>query len=113
MRSSQPKDGVVLPWLLSSYAHAAQTVKYQHVRMQVYRRVADIPGEAVDIVCVFRRSQDLPQHAQDIIAAKPRVVWLQTGISNPEVEGQMVAAGIDVVVSRCLMVDRRAASSLL
>ncbi|KAK9792231.1 hypothetical protein WJX73_001170 [Symbiochloris irregularis] len=78
---------------------------------KVYRKLIDIPGGPVDVVDVFRRPQDLPQHTEDIIAAKPRVVWLQTGISNSEVEGQLVAAGIDVVVDRCLMVDRRTALS--
>lgn len=64
--------------------------------------------EPVDILDVFRRSDDLPAHLDDMLSLKPSCVWLQSGISNPEVERQLADAGIDVVVSRCLMVDRRA-----
>ena len=49
----------------------------------VYRKLADIPG-GVDMVNVFRRSQDVPPHVDDILAAKPKVVWMQSGIRNEE-----------------------------
>ncbi len=73
---------------------------------QVYRRVADVPGP-IDIVDVFRRSADVAQHVADLIAAKPKVVWLQSGIRNDEVAQQLSDAGIDVVQDRCLMVEHR------
>lgn len=62
----------------------------------------------VDILDVFRRPEDLHQHLDDIIALKPAVVWLQSGISEPGFEKSVSEAGIDVVVSRCLKVDRAA-----
>lgn len=64
--------------------------------------------EPVDILNVFRRPQDLPAHLDDMLALRPGCVWLQSGISSPEVERKLSEAGIPVVVSRCLMVDRRA-----
>ena len=70
----------------------------------MYRRLSDIPG-TIDIVEVFRRPADLAAHVPDILAAKPRAVWLQTGIRNDEVAAQLTAAGIVVVQDRCLMVD--------
>ena len=63
---------------------------------------------AVDIVCVFRRSEDVPAHLDDLIALGPPVVWLQSGIRNEQVADALVAAGIDVVQSECLMVRRMA-----
>jgi predicted CoA-binding protein len=76
----------------------------------VVRELASIK-RPVDIVDVFRRPADLPAHVPDILGMDPRpaVVWLQSGISNPEVEQQLSEAGIKVVVSRCLKVDRAAA----
>ncbi|KAL4423066.1 hypothetical protein ABPG77_005871 [Micractinium sp. CCAP 211/92] len=67
--------------------------------------------QQVDILDIFRRPQDLPQHLDDILAMDPRpaCVWLQSGISHPEFEQQLAQAGIDVVPSRCLKVDRAAA----
>ncbi|WP_438022674.1 CoA-binding protein [Sorangium sp. So ce233] len=73
---------------------------------QVYRRVADVPGP-IDIVDVFRRSQDVTGHLDDLLAARPRAVWLQSGIQNDPVAERLVEAGILVVQSRCLMVDHR------
>jgi predicted CoA-binding protein len=72
----------------------------------VYRKVADIPGE-VDMVNVFRRSQDVPPHVDDILAKKPKSVWMQLGIRNDEAAERFARAGIKVVQNRCLMVDHR------
>ena len=73
---------------------------------QVYRKVADIPGR-VDVVNVFRRSADLMPHLDDLVAARPRVVWMQTGIRNDDFAARLLAAGIDVVQDECLMVEHR------
>jgi len=72
----------------------------------VYRRLADIPGD-IDLVDVFRRAKDLEAHVDDILAKHPCAVWFQLGIRNDAVAGRLAAAGIDVVQSRCLMVDHR------
>lgn len=74
----------------------------------VYRRVADVPGE-VDMVNVFRRGPDVLAHVDDIIAKKPKVVWMQLGISNAEAAERLARAGIDVVQDRCLMVEMQRA----
>jgi uncharacterized protein len=72
----------------------------------VYRKVADIPG-GVDMVNVFRRGQDVPPHVDDILAAKPKVVWMQSGIRNEEAARRLAEAGILVVQDRCAMVEHR------
>jgi predicted CoA-binding protein len=72
----------------------------------VYRRLIDVPGH-LDLVNVFRRSQDVAAHLQDILEKQPKAVWMQLGIRDDEVAKQLVAAGIDVVMDRCLMVDHR------
>jgi predicted CoA-binding protein len=74
---------------------------------KVYRKLADVPG-SVDMVNVFRRSEDVPPHLEDILAAKPKSVWLQSGIRNDHVAEQLARAGIKVVQDRCLMVEHRA-----
>ncbi|KAI7845076.1 hypothetical protein COHA_001441 [Chlorella ohadii] len=67
--------------------------------------------QPVDILDVFRRPQDLAGHLEDILAMEPRpdCVWLQSGISDPDFEQKLADAGIKVVPSRCLKVDRAAA----
>lgn len=75
---------------------------------QVYRRVADVPGE-IDILDVFRKPSDIPQHLDDILAAAPKAVWLQSGITHTQVEETLARAGIKVVSDRCLKVDHQQA----
>jgi predicted CoA-binding protein len=72
----------------------------------VYRSVAAIP-EPVDLVVVFRRSRDVPPHVDDLIAARPKAVWMQSGIWNDEAAQRLAEAGIEVVQDRCAMVEHR------
>ncbi|MDB4932266.1 MAG: CoA-binding domain protein [Myxococcaceae bacterium] len=72
----------------------------------VFRTVAAIPG-GVELVDVFRRPDDLTAHLDDLLAAKPRAVWLQSGIRHAAFCDALRAAGIDVVQDRCLMVEHR------
>ncbi|HEX2092356.1 MAG TPA: CoA-binding protein [Longimicrobiaceae bacterium] len=73
---------------------------------KVYRTLAEVPGE-IDIVNVFRRSQDVPPHVDDILQARPRAVWMQSGIRNDEAARRLAEAGIKVVQDRCAMVEHR------
>ncbi|GMU60821.1 MAG: CoA-binding protein [Myxococcaceae bacterium] len=72
----------------------------------VFRKVVDVPG-VVDLVNVFRRPQDIPPHVDDLIAKRPKAVWFQLGIRNDEAAKRLLAAGIDVVQDRCLLVDHK------
>lgn len=74
----------------------------------VYRRVADVPGH-LDLVDVFRRGADVAAHVDDLVAARPDVVWLQSGIRDDRAAEALARAGIRVVQDRCLMVDHRRA----
>jgi predicted CoA-binding protein len=59
-----------------------------------------------DIYDVFRKPEDIPAVADSILAVpkekRARVVWLQTGITHPESEARLEAAGFEVVSDRCL-----------
>ncbi|MEK7371855.1 MAG: CoA-binding protein [candidate division NC10 bacterium] len=72
----------------------------------VFRTLAAIPGP-VDMVNVFRRPRDIPPHLPDILAARPKVVWLQLGITHAEAAETLARAGIQVVQDRCLLVEHQ------
>jgi predicted CoA-binding protein len=78
----------------------------QILRRPVFRRLVDIPGE-IDLVDVFRRPKDLAAHLDDLLAKRPGAVWLQEGIRDDAFAETLLAAGIDVVQDRCLMVEHR------
>jgi predicted CoA-binding protein len=71
---------------------------------EVYRRVQDVPG-GVDLVDVFRRSEELPNVVLDAIAGKAPAVWFQIGCVHEDAARRARAAGITVVMDRCVMVD--------
>jgi uncharacterized protein len=72
---------------------------------KAYARIAEVPEKA-DIVNVFRRTEVIGALADEILALdlshRPGAVWLQSGIVHQEVAKHLVAAGIDVVMDRCL-----------
>ena len=71
---------------------------------KTYASLADI-AEQIDIVDVFRKSEDCPATLDKAIAAGAKSIWLQLGISNDEVAERGVAAGLQVVMDRCIKVD--------
>ena len=74
--------------------------------LKCYARLEDVPG-AIDLVDVFRRSQYCAGVVRSAVEAGARGVWLQSGIRNPEARQLALAAGIDYVEDRCLMVEHR------
>jgi len=71
---------------------------------KVYRRVQDIPG-GVDLVDVFRRSEELPAVTEDALAAGAPALWFQLDCVSEQAAARARAAGAEVVMDRCIMVD--------
>ncbi|MEA1947650.1 MAG: CoA-binding protein [Thermodesulfobacteriota bacterium] len=71
---------------------------------KAYRFIDDIK-EPVDIVNVFRNSAQIVPHAHEAIRLKPKVFWMQLNIENREASDLLTAAGIDVVMDRCIKVE--------
>jgi predicted CoA-binding protein len=61
----------------------------------------------IDIVDVFRPSDQVKPVVDDAIKIKPKVIWLQEGIHDPEAESLAKKAGIDIVFNRCMLAEHR------
>lgn len=70
----------------------------------VYPSLADLPV-VPDLVDVFRRREHLPGVLQDTIAVGAKVLWLQLGLWDEQVARDGEAAGLTVVMDRCVKVD--------
>jgi predicted CoA-binding protein len=70
----------------------------------VYPSLADLPV-VPDLVDVFRRHEFLPGVLQDAIDVGAKTLWLQQGLWHEQVARDGEAAGMQVVMDRCLKVD--------
>jgi predicted CoA-binding protein len=70
----------------------------------VYPSLADLPVTP-DLVDVFRRTEDLPAVAAEAVDVGARVFWAQLGLWSDEAAALAVAAGLDVVMNRCLKIE--------
>lgn len=70
----------------------------------VYADLASV-SEPIDIVNVFRRSEFLPAVVEEAIAAGAKAIWAQLGVYDEAAARAAQAAGLQVVMDRCIMVD--------
>ena len=81
----------------------------QILGQQVYKSLAELPM-IPDIVNVFRKSEDMPKEFEKEFPAiathaAGKTWWMQQGIVNYEVADAAKAAGMKVVMDRCIKVD--------
>jgi len=69
-----------------------------------YASLRDIP-EKVDIVDCFRKSEEIPPIAADAVAIGATVLWMQIGVINHDAAATARAAGLDVVMDRCVKIE--------
>lgn len=71
---------------------------------KAYARLADIPFP-VDLVDVFRAPEHVPAIVEAAIAIGAKALWLQEGVVNAEAAERAQAAGLTVVMDRCIYKD--------
>jgi predicted CoA-binding protein len=97
----------VATYLLSSTAYDVYLVNPRETEIlgqPVYASLSDLPV-VPDIVDVFRRHDDLPGVAQEAVDAGAQTLWLQLGSWNEEAAAIAEAAGLSVVMDRCIKIE--------
>ncbi|HTM50227.1 MAG TPA: CoA-binding protein [Bryobacteraceae bacterium] len=71
-----------------------------------YPDVRAVP-EKIDIVNIFRRPEFVPEIVDAAIAVGARAVWMQEGVVHEKAAAKARAAGLVVVMDRCLLKEHR------
>jgi len=73
---------------------------------RVHARLADVP-EPIDIVDIFRRQEALAGVVDEALAldAKPKAIWMQLGLVDDAAAAKAEAAGLTVVMDRCIKIE--------
>jgi uncharacterized protein len=74
---------------------------------KAYATLDDVP-EPLEIVNIFRRPEFVPDIVEAAIRRNARVVWMQLGVGNQAAAERARAAGLEVVVERCILQDHMA-----
>lgn len=73
---------------------------------KAYPDLASVP-EPIDLVDVFRKAEDVDALVDEAIALKLPAIWIQLGIINEAAAERARAAGMFVVMNKCLKVEWR------
>ncbi|OFW15956.1 MAG: CoA-binding protein [Acidobacteria bacterium RIFCSPLOWO2_02_FULL_59_13] len=69
---------------------------------KAYTRLEDIP-EPVDMVNIFRRSEFVFPVVESAIHVRAKAVWMQEGVVDCQAAELARAAGLQVVMDRCIL----------
>lgn len=69
-----------------------------------YPSLTDIPHK-VDMVDCFRRSEQMPELARQAVEISAKVLWMQLSVVNEEAKNIAEAAGLNVIMDRCVKIE--------
>ena len=74
---------------------------------KAYPSLDDVPDQ-FEIVDIFRRPEYVPDIVEAAIRRTARVIWMQLGVANEAAAARARAAGLEVVMDRCILQDHMA-----
>lgn len=108
--------GLSAQWYRPSYFAAKYMQDHGYRIIPVNPKYAEVLGEKsypdlrsipqpVDLVDCFRKAPEIPAIADEAIAVGAKVLWMQLGIVNDQAAQRADAAGLDVVMNRCVKIE--------
>jgi len=98
----KPSHGIMKRLLAAGYHMIPVNPRETEVLGQKSYASLEAITEPVDIVDVFRRAEDTPPIADEAAKIGAKAIWLQLGISNEEAAERAKAAGLAVVMNKCI-----------
>lgn len=90
--------------------YAGTHILGEHCYATLTQAAADLAetGTSIDIVDCFRKSEYIMPIAEEAIAIRARGLWMQLGVVNGSAADKAEAAGLFVVMDKCLKIEHQA-----
>ena len=72
--------------------------------MKCYPSLEEVPGP-LEVVDIFRRPSEVPAIVDEAIRLGAKVIWMQLGVIHEEAREKALAAGLEVVMDRCMKIE--------
>jgi len=69
-----------------------------------YASLREVPGP-IEVVDIFRDPSAVPAIVEDAIALGAKVIWMQLGVVHEAAAERARAAGLEVVMERCMKIE--------
>ena len=73
---------------------------------KAWASLEEIP-DRIDIVDIFRRPECVPEIVDSAIRIGAKGIWMQEGVVHDDAAGKARAAGLEVVMDRCILKEHR------
>jgi hypothetical protein len=110
--------GISAEWHRPSYFVGKYLLEHGYTMIPVNPKYAEVLGQPchpdlkaaaaagpIDMVDCFRKSDDIGPLAADAIAIGARCLWMQLGVINEPAAAKARAAGLEVVMDRCVKIE--------
>ena len=111
--------GISAEWHRPSYFAAKYMLEHGYTMIPVNPKYATVLGQQcypdlqtareqagpIDMVDCFRRAEDIEPLADAAIAIGAKTLWMQLGVSNEVAARKVRAAGLLVVMDRCVKIE--------
>ncbi len=94
--------------------YAGQVILGEHCHANLPEASAALATEGlkISIVDCFRKSSDIPPVVEEAIAIHAECVWMQLDIINEPSAARASAAGLQVIMDKCIKIEHRLGNTL-
>ena len=110
--------GISAEWHRPSFFVGKYLLEHGYTMLPVNPKYAELLGQVcypdlaaaraagvIDMVDCFRKAEDIGPLADQAIAIGAKTLWMQLGVVNPAAAAKASAAGLDVVMDRCVKIE--------
>ncbi len=110
--------GISAEWHRPSYFVGKYLLEHGYTMIPVNPKYTEVLGQRcypslaaareagpIDLVDCFRRADDIGPLAQEAVRIGAKCLWMQLGVVNEDAKRVAVAAGLDVVMDRCVKIE--------